>query len=114
MSPEADRLLAIALKKVELHDGFSPAELGARVGLSKLQSHLAARALADAGVLVLGFDQSAEFSEDYRRAKAPPAATVPVPARKKKGRPTKAAAAAGAAAAVARQGPSPSAQSPQD
>jgi hypothetical protein len=88
MSPEADRLLAVALKKVGLRDGFSPAQLGARVGLSKFQSEIAARALADAGVLVLGFDHSAEFSDDYRRSKmssvAPPA--------KKRGRPAKAPA----------------------
>ena len=89
MSPEADRLLAVALKKVGLRDGFSPAELGARVGLTKLQSELAARALADAGVLVLGFDHSAEFSDEYRRAKAPAVAPPP----KKRGRPAKAVVA---------------------
>ena len=104
MSPEADRLLAIALKKIALRDGFSPAELGARVGLSKLQSELAARALADAGVLVLGFDHSAEFSDNYRRAKAP-AAAVPPP--KKKGRPAK-------APSVRRPVASSSAHSPQE
>jgi hypothetical protein len=87
MSPEADRLLTIALKKVGLRDGFSPAELGARVGLSKMQSQLAARALADAGVLVLGFDHSAEFSDDYRRSKSP---AVVVPPPKKRRRPAKA------------------------
>jgi hypothetical protein len=93
MSPEADRLLEIALKKVGLRDGFSPAQLGARVGLSKWQSELAARALADAGVLVLGFDHSAEFSDDYRRARTPAvAAATTTP--KKKGRPTKAASVA--------------------
>jgi hypothetical protein len=94
MSPEADRLLEIALKKVALRDGFSPAELGARVGLSKMQSQLAARALADAGVLVLGFDHSAEFSDDYRRSKSP---AVAVPPPKKRGRPAKARAKASVA-----------------
>jgi hypothetical protein len=90
MTPEADRLLTVALKKVALRDGFSPAELGARVGLSKLQAETAARALANAGVLVLGFDHTAEFSDDFRRAKAPPVVLTP----KKKGRPAKPAAAA--------------------
>lgn len=108
MSPEADRLLEIALKKVDLRDGFSPAELGARVGLSKLQSQMAARALADAGVLVIGFDHSAEFSDDYRRSKTPPAVVAPPPPRKKKGRPTKAASAARQVVA------SRSARSPQE
>lgn len=93
MSPEADRLLEIALKKVGLRDGFSPADLGARVGLSKWQSQLAARALADAGVLVLGFDHSAEFSDDYRRARTP-AVAIAMTVTKKKGRPTKAASVA--------------------
>jgi hypothetical protein len=85
MTPEADRLLAVALRKVDLDDGFSPAVLGAKAGLSKLQAETAARALANAGVLVLGFDQSAEFSEDFRRMKAPPAALPPA----KKRRPAK-------------------------
>lgn len=71
MSPEADQLLEIALKKVGLRDGFCPAELGAKVGLTKQQSETAARALANAGVLVLGFDQSAEFSADFRRSRVP-------------------------------------------
>jgi hypothetical protein len=83
MTPEADHLLAIALKKVALRDGFSPAELGARVGLSQAQSESAARELANAGVLVLGFDQSAEFSDDFRRAQAPAAPAAPP---RKKGR----------------------------
>ena len=89
MTPEADHLLAIALKRVALRDGFSPAELGARVGLSQSQAEAAARELANAGVLVLGFDQSAEFSDDFRRARTPPAPVTP----KKKGRPAKSVSA---------------------
>jgi hypothetical protein len=92
MTPEADRLLALALKKVGLRDGFSPAELGARIGLSRLQAEAAARMLANAGVLVIGFDHSAEFSDDFRRAKATPMPLAP----KRKGRPRKVAAAAAA------------------
>jgi hypothetical protein len=92
MTPEADQLLAVALKKVDLRDGFSPAELGARVGLSKLQAQAAARLLANAGVLVLGFDQSAEFSDDFRRSRSA-SAPVTQAMKKKKGRPRKLAAA---------------------
>ena len=97
MTPEADRLLEIALKKVNLADGFSPAELGAKAGLSKLQAETAARLLANAGVLVLGFDQSAEFSEDFRRLKSPPPApkvSAAVPERKRRARKPAAAAVA--------------------
>jgi hypothetical protein len=77
MTPEAEQLLAVALKKVPLRDGFSPAELGARVGLSKAQAHDAARSLANAGVLVIGFDHSAEFSDDFRRANTVAPAVTP-------------------------------------
>jgi hypothetical protein len=93
MTPEADQLLAVALKKVDLRDGFSPEELGARVGLSKLQAQAAARLLANAGVLVLGFDQSAEFSDDFRRSRTSRTAPVAESPKKKKGRPRKLAAA---------------------
>lgn len=71
MTIEAEQLLAAALKKVDLHGGFQPAELGAKLGMSKLQADAAARALANAGVLVLGFDRSAEFSADYRKMRLP-------------------------------------------
>ena len=70
MTTEANQLLALALKKVDLRGGFCPAELGAKAGLSKLQAEAAARALANAGVLVLGFDQSAEFSADFRKSRS--------------------------------------------
>jgi hypothetical protein len=49
---------------------------------------MAARVLANAGVLVLGFDHSAEFSADFRRAK-----TTPAPLAKTR-RPRKPASAA--------------------
>ena len=81
MTPEADRLLGVALRKVDLADGFSPAALGAKAGLTKLQAEAAARALANAGVLVLGFDGAAEFSEDFRRSKRGPVAVAAPPAR---------------------------------
>ena len=90
MTPEADRLLEVVLKKISLQDGFSPAELGARVGLNKLQAEAAARTLANAGVLVMGFDNSAEFSDDFRRARA---ALRVRPAKKKPGRARKATTA---------------------
>jgi hypothetical protein len=89
MTTEANQLLALALKKVDLRGGFSPAELGAKAGLSKLQAEAAARALANAGVLVLGFDQSAEFSADFRKSRSS-APEKPVKA-KKAGRSTKSA-----------------------
>jgi RNase P/RNase MRP subunit p30 len=84
MTDEADRLLTHALKTVDLRGGFSPAELGAKVGLSKIQAETAARLLANAGVLVLGFDQSAEFSDDYRKMRSPavPKATKPAKSAK--------------------------------
>jgi hypothetical protein len=82
MTPEADQLLTLALKKIGLRDGFSPAELGAKAGLSPIQSQAAARALANAGVLVLGFDQSAEFSADFRKSRAA-SVSVRKPAKRK-------------------------------
>ena len=86
MTTEAQQLLEVALKKIDLRHGFSPAELGAKVGLSKLQAEAAARTLANAGVLVLGFDQSAEFSPDFRKSRMPAAAKAvkPLRAAKKK------------------------------
>ena len=81
MTTQANELLAAALKKVDLHGGFSPAEVGAKLGLSKPQAEAAARDLANAGVLVLGFDHSAEFSPDFRKARMPAPAK---PAKKSK------------------------------
>ncbi len=68
MTTEATKLLETALKTATIDGSFSPAAIGARVGLSKAQAESAARALSNAGVLVLGFDCDAHFSVDYRRA----------------------------------------------
>ena len=74
MTIQANELLAAALKKVDLDGGFSPAEVGAKLGLTKPQAEAAARDLANAGVLVLGFDHSAEFSPDFRKSRTAAAA----------------------------------------
>lgn len=71
MTPEAETLLAEAIRVVGLRGSFDPEELGAKVGLNKGRAEAAARALSNAGVLVLGFDNAAHFSPDYRRAKGP-------------------------------------------
>jgi hypothetical protein len=71
MTHEAEKMLAAALKKVKLSGGFDPAQMGARIGLNRAQSETAARALANAGVLVLGFDFAAHFSPAYRKSHAP-------------------------------------------
>lgn len=70
MSNEAELLVAEAVKRVGLSGGFSPSEIGAKIGLSKPQAEAAARALSNAGVLVLGFDCAAQFSSDYRKLRA--------------------------------------------
>jgi hypothetical protein len=74
MTKDASTLLAAAIKSATLTGSFSPAEVGARVGLDKVQSELAARWLANAGVLELGFDSAAHFTAEYRKAHAPPPA----------------------------------------
>jgi len=66
--------MAEAVKRATVHGSFSPAEVGARVGLTKFEAEAAARALSNAGVLVLGFDCAAHFSPEFRKAHAPPAA----------------------------------------
>ena len=81
MTTDAEHLLAAALKKVDLRGGFSPAEIGAKLGMSPVQADAAARVLANAGVLVLGFDRSAEFSPDYRKTHARAAAKAQKPKR---------------------------------
>jgi hypothetical protein len=80
MPPDATALLAAALKSATLQGSFLPQTLGAKLGLDKFQSQAAARWLANAGVLVLGFDSSAEFSLEYRKAHSPP----PAPVKRKK------------------------------
>jgi hypothetical protein len=62
--------MAEALRVAKLDGSFSPAELGAKIGLKKPAAEAAARELSNAGVLVLGFDCSANFSPDYRKARA--------------------------------------------
>jgi hypothetical protein len=71
MTKEASHLMAEALRVVKLNGSFSPAEIGSRIGLHKLQAEAAARLLSNAGVLVLGFDCAAHFSADFRKANAP-------------------------------------------
>jgi hypothetical protein len=70
MSNEAEQLVAEAMKRVGLSGSFSPSEVGAKIGLTKPQAEAAARALSNAGVLVLGFDCAAHFSTDYRKLRA--------------------------------------------
>jgi len=70
MTHDATQLMAEALRVAKLDGSFSPAELGAKIGLKKPQAEAAARELSNAGVLVLGFDCSASFSPDYRKVRA--------------------------------------------
>lgn len=72
MTPEATLLMDEALKTVKLDGTFKPTELGARIGLKKAAAETAARALSDAGVIVIGFDSAAEFSSEFRKMHAPP------------------------------------------
>ena len=77
MDEDAQLLMTAALKHVALDDSFSATEIGARVGLNKFRAQAAARTLSNDGVLVLGFDGAAEFSDDFRKSKtkAPPKPT---------------------------------------
>jgi hypothetical protein len=68
MTKEALQLMAEALKRVTVAGDFSPAEIGAKIGLNRSQSEAAARALSNAGVLVLGFDCAAHFTPEFRKA----------------------------------------------
>ena len=70
MTKEAAELMAEALRVVKLNGSFSPSEIGARIGLHKMQAESAARSLSNAGVLILGFDCAAHFSTDFRKANA--------------------------------------------
>jgi hypothetical protein len=70
MTNEAQQLLAEALKRIRLSDGFSPEEIGARIGLDKPQAQAAARLLSNQGIVVLGFDFAAHFSPEFRKARA--------------------------------------------
>ena len=70
MTNEAERMMTEALRRVALSDSFSPVELGHKIGMDRPQSEAAARALSNAGVLVLGFDLAAHFSTDFRKSRA--------------------------------------------
>ena len=70
MTNDASQLMAEALRVAKLDGSFSPAELGAKIGLRPAQAEAAARELSNAGVLVLGFDFDASFSPDFRRVQA--------------------------------------------
>lgn len=69
MTNEAQQLLDEALKKIHLSDSFSPAEIGARIGLDKPQSEAAARVLSNQGIVELGFDFAAHFSREFRKSR---------------------------------------------
>jgi hypothetical protein len=69
MNTDASELMAEALKRVDLKGHFSPEQIGAKVGLSKMRAEAAARVLSNQGILVLGFDCAAHFSPDFRKAK---------------------------------------------
>ena len=73
--------MAAALKAVKVTGSFCPWEVGAKVGMDKGASEAAARALANAGILILGFDSAAHFSPDFRKSQTP---VAPKAARKKK------------------------------
>jgi hypothetical protein len=68
MTKEASQLMAEALKRVTVAGDFCPAEIGAKIGLNRTQAEAAARALSNAGVLVLGFDCAAHFTPEFRKA----------------------------------------------
>jgi hypothetical protein len=91
MNKNAEQLLAEALRVAKLNGSFFPATIGAKIGLTKAESEVAARNLSNAGILVLGFDCSANFSPDYRKMHAPAR-----PGLDKKKRRTRPAMAAGA------------------
>jgi len=83
MTTEANRLMEEALKVAKLDGSFSPAEIGARVGLNKAQAESAARMLSNAGVLSLGFDCSANFTADFRKMRAPAKGKSPKATKRK-------------------------------
>jgi len=69
MTTDASDLMAEALKRVDLKGTFSPEEIGAKVGLTKMRAEAAARFLSNQGILVLGFDSAAHFSPDFRKSR---------------------------------------------
>ena len=82
MTLESNQLLAAARKHVALNNTFCPIEIGRKAGLTEPQAQLAARALANHGILTLGFDYAAAFTPDYRKANSK---TEKVPAKAAKG-----------------------------
>jgi hypothetical protein len=70
MTRDAEQLMAAALKSIKLNGSFCPIEVGAKAGMEKWQAEAAARALSNAGILVLGFDSAAHFSPDFRKSQA--------------------------------------------
>lgn len=85
MTIEATQFVAELLKRVDLDADFAPADIGKRIGLSKMQSDMIARSLSDAGMLVIGFDNVAHFSPEYskmaRQAESAKAVKKPKAAR---------------------------------
>jgi hypothetical protein len=83
MTKEAAELMAEALRVVKLNGTFSPAEIGARIGLHRVQAESAARSLSNAGVLILGFDCAAHFTTDFRKANTRVAMAKPASVKRK-------------------------------
>jgi DTW domain-containing protein YfiP len=69
MTNEAERLMTEALRRNKLSESFCPVEVGRKIGLDKLHAEAAARALSNAGVLVLGFDFAAQFTSQFRKSR---------------------------------------------
>ena len=86
MTKEAERLMAEALKVATISGSFSPEEIGARIGMPKLQAESAARSLSNAGVLELGFDCAAHFSKDFRKSREATSAAATAAAKPAKRR----------------------------
>jgi hypothetical protein len=84
MTQEAERLMAEALRRIKLGGSFDPAQVGARIGLNKPQAESAARALSNAGVLVLGFDLAAHFSPAFKKSHKPAAEDADVRGKAKR------------------------------
>ena len=68
MNQEAQRLLNEAVRVAGLKGSFDTVEVGEKIGLNRGQAETAARALSNAGILSLGFDNAASFTPDYRKA----------------------------------------------
>jgi hypothetical protein len=71
MNQEAQRLLNEAVRVAGLKGSFDAVEVGEGIGLNRGQAESAARALSNAGILSLGFDNAAQFTADYRKVFGP-------------------------------------------